>query len=153
MGGKKAQVNFFLRDLGDTMQYFEFRQKQLDPSAPTIILLKPVELQIRVGSILKKVHILKAGCSKRVKSKGIYKAYMPGRSGSNDVGLKSLLYYYDETCQPYIWIHDVGGGSLRMVKQQYVSLEDLRECCEIRILRDQHKGCISVCKRTRPDLC
>ncbi|KAL5099728.1 hypothetical protein RYX36_004055 [Vicia faba] len=93
------------------------------------------------------------GCSKRVKSKGIYKAYMPGRSGSNDVGLKSLLYYYDETCQPYIWIHDVGGGSLRMVKQQYVSLEDLRECCEIRILRDQHKGCISVCKRTRPDLC
>ncbi|KAL5066104.1 hypothetical protein RYX36_027841 [Vicia faba] len=94
-----------------------------------------------------------AGCSKRVKSKGIYKAYMPGRSGSNDVGLKSLLYYYDETCQPYIWIHDVGGGSLRMVKQQYVSLEDLRECCEIRILRDQHKGCISVCKRTRPDLC
>lgn len=114
---------------------------------------RPVELQIRVGSILKKVHTLKPGCSKRVKSKGIYKAYMPGRSGSNDVGLKSLLYYYDETCQPYIWIHDVGGDSLRMVKQQYVSLEDLRECCEIRILRDQHKGCISVCKRTRPDLC
>lgn len=113
---------------------------------------RPVELQIRVGSILKKVHTLKPGSSKRVKSKRIYKAYMPGRSGSGG-GLKSLLYYYDETCQPYIWIHDIGGDSLRMVKQQYISLEDLRESSEIRILRDQHRGCISVRKRTRPDFC
>ena len=114
---------------------------------------RPVELQIRVGSILKKVHTLKPGSSKRVESKRIYKAYMPGRSGSNGGGLKSLLYYYDETCHPYIWIHDIGGDSLRMVKQQYISLEDLRDSSEIRIFRDQQKGCISVRKRTRPDFC
>ncbi|KAK2394072.1 hypothetical protein P8452_15946 [Trifolium repens] len=114
---------------------------------------RQVELQIRVGSILKKVHILKPGSSKRVKSKRIYKTYMPSRSGSNNVGMKSLLYYYDETCHPYIWIHDIGGDSLRMVKQQYISLEDLKVSSEIKILRDQHKGCISVCKRTRPDFC
>lgn len=117
---------------------------------------RPVELQIRVGSILKKVHTLKPGSSKRVKRKHIYKAYVPhaGRIRGSDVGgLKSLLYYYDETCHPYIWIHDIGGNSLRMVKQQYLSLEDLKEFSEIRILRDQQRGCISVCKRNRPDFC
>ncbi|XP_019418293.1 PREDICTED: uncharacterized protein LOC109329082 [Lupinus angustifolius] len=115
---------------------------------------RPVELQIRVGSILKKVHTLKPGCSKRVKSKCIYKTYMPEKSGSSGAkGLKSLLYYYDETCHPYIWIQDIGGGSLRMMKQQYISLEDLKDSSEIRILRDYQKGCISVCKRTRPDFC
>ncbi|KAF1890935.1 hypothetical protein Lal_00037506 [Lupinus albus] len=112
---------------------------------------RPVELQIRVGSILKKVHTLKPGSSKRVKSKCIYKAYIPEKSGSK--GLKSLLYYYDETCHPYIWIQDIGGGSLRMVKQQYISLEDLKDSSEIRILRDHQKGCISVCKTIRPDFC
>ncbi|XP_061347870.1 uncharacterized protein LOC133293338 [Gastrolobium bilobum] len=114
---------------------------------------RPVELQIRVGSILKKVHTLKPGSSKRVKSKRIYKAYMPCKSGSDSGGLKSLLYYYDETCHPYIWIHDIGCDSLRMVKQQYISLEDLRDSSEIRILRDQQRGCISVRKRTRSDFC
>lgn len=111
---------------------------------------RPVELQIRVGSILKKIHTLKAGSSKRVKCKSIYKAYMPVRSGS--VG-GSLLYYYDETCHPYIWIQDTGCDSLRMVKQQYISLEDLRDSSEIRIFRDHQRGCISVRKRTRPDFC
>lgn len=120
---------------------------------------KPVELQIRVGSILKKIHTLKPGCSKRLKCKSIYKAYMPGgRNGSNGsdggVGMKSLLYYYDETCQPYVWIHETGGDhTLRMVKQQYISLEDLRDCSEIRIFRDHQRGCISVRKKPRPDLC
>ncbi|KAK7245806.1 hypothetical protein RIF29_40657 [Crotalaria pallida] len=114
---------------------------------------RPVQLQIRVGSILKKVHTLKPGSSKRVESKCIYKAYMPSRSGSGGGGLKSLLYYYDETCHPYIWIQDIGGDSLRMVKQQYVSLEDLRDSSEIRILRDHQRGCISVSKRTRTDFC
>ncbi|XP_027334504.1 uncharacterized protein LOC113849090 [Abrus precatorius] len=114
---------------------------------------RPVELQIRVGSIWKKVHTLKPGTSKRLKSKRIYKAYMPGKSGSDSGALKSLLYYYDETCHPYIWIHDKGSDSLRMVKQQYISLEDLRDASEIKILRDQQRGCISVLKRTRPDFC
>lgn len=108
---------------------------------------RPVELQIRVGSILKKVHSLKPGCSKRLKCKSIYKAYMPGRS------MKSLLYYYDEACQPYVWIHESGGDSMRMVKQQYISLEDLREFSEIRIFRDHQRGCVSVRKKPRPDFC
>jgi len=114
---------------------------------------RPVELQIRVGSILKKVHTLKPGSSKRLKCKSIYKAYMPGKSGSGGGGMKSLLYYYDETCHPYVWINETGGDSLRMVKQQYISLEDLRDCSEIRILRDHQRGCISVRKKPRPDFC
>ena len=114
---------------------------------------RPVELQIRVGSILKKIHTLKPGSSKRLKSKSIYKAYMPGRSGSVGGSLKSLLYYYDETYHPYIWIHDTGCHSLRMAKQQYISLEDLRDSSEIKVFWDHQRGSISVRKRTRPDFC
>ncbi|KAL5541671.1 hypothetical protein UlMin_009381 [Ulmus minor] len=114
---------------------------------------KPVELQIRVGSILKKVHTLKPGSSKRLKCKSIYKAYMPGSNGVNGGGMKSMLYYYDQTCHPYVWIHESGGDSMRMVKQQYISLEDLRDFSEIRIFRDHQRGCISVRKKARPDVC
>ncbi|XP_041001014.1 uncharacterized protein LOC121246798 [Juglans microcarpa x Juglans regia] len=115
---------------------------------------RPVELQIRVGSILKKIHALNPGCSKRLKCKSIYKAYMPGKSGTHvGGGMKSLLYYYDETCHPYLWIQDIGGDSLRMVKQQYISLEDLRDYAEIRIFRDHQRGCISVRKKPRSDFC
>lgn len=114
---------------------------------------RPVELQIRVGSILKKVHTLKPGSSKRLKCKSIYKAHMPGKSGNGNGGMKSLLYYYDETCHPYVWIHDTGGDSLRMVKQQYISLEDLRDYSEVRVFRDHQRGCISVRKKPRPDFC
>ena len=46
---------------------------------------RPVELQIRVGSILKKVHTLKPGSCKRLRSKRIYKAYMPGAGVSLEV--------------------------------------------------------------------
>ncbi|XP_028075240.1 uncharacterized protein LOC114277541 [Camellia sinensis] len=115
---------------------------------------KPVELQIRVGSILKKIHTLQPGSSKRLKSKTIYKAYMPSHGGGGGgEGMRGLLYYYDETCHPYIWIHDTMGNSSRMVKQQYISLEDLRDCSEIRIFRDHQRGCISVRKKPRPDFC
>ncbi|XP_071729478.1 uncharacterized protein [Rutidosis leptorrhynchoides] len=121
---------------------------------------RPVELQIRVGSILKKVHKLKPGSSKRLKSKKIYKAYVPGGDGGSGIkgggsggGTRSFLYYYDETCHPYIWIHDTGGDYSRMVRQQYISLEDLRDCCEIKIFRDHLKGSISIRKKPRPDLC
>ncbi|XP_047333320.1 uncharacterized protein LOC124936842 [Impatiens glandulifera] len=111
---------------------------------------RPVELQIRVGSVLKKVHNLKPGSSKRLKCKAIYKTYMPGAGA----GREGLLYYYDGTCQPYVWIHDSMRDFSRMVKQQYISLEDLRDCCEIRIFRDCNKGeCISVLKKPRQDLC
>lgn len=114
---------------------------------------KPVELQIRVGSILKKIHTLKPGYSKRLKCKSIYKAYMPGRNVNGNGGMKKLIYYYDETCHPYVWINDTGGDSLRMVKQQYISLEDLRDYSEVRIFRDHQRGCISVRKKRRPEFC
>ncbi|KAM7256624.1 hypothetical protein ACFE04_012365 [Oxalis oulophora] len=104
---------------------------------------RPVELQIRVGSILKKVHTLKPGSSKRLKCKSIYKAYIPGNSSFGAAGVKNLSYYYDEACQPYIWVHDTGGDSARMVRQQYLSLEDLRNYCEIRVFRDHQRGCLS----------
>ncbi|CAA0839884.1 Unknown protein [Striga hermonthica] len=117
----------------------------------------PIELQIRVGSILKRVHTLKPGSSKRLKGKNIYKAYMPGnksnKGSDNSSGHMSLLYYYDETCHPYIWIHDTGCDFSRMVKQQYISLEDLKDFSEIKVLRDHQRGCISVRKRSRPDFC
>lgn len=65
----------------------------------------------------------------------------------------SLLYYYDETCHPYIWVHDMGCNFSRMVKQQYISLEDLRDFSDIKIYRDLQKGCISVRKKARTDFC
>ncbi|CAN1129478.1 hypothetical protein LINPERPRIM_LOCUS17460 [Linum perenne] len=119
---------------------------------------RAVELQVRVGSILKRVHSLKPGSSKRLKCKSIYKAYMPGGSRGGKEGggggeTRHMLYYYDETCQPYIWVHDTGGDFSRMVKQQYLSLDDLRESCEIRILWDHQRDCITVKKKPRPDFC
>ncbi|KAF5191771.1 Ring zinc finger protein [Thalictrum thalictroides] len=116
---------------------------------------RPVELQIRVGSILKKGHTLKPGSSKRLKCKNIYKTYMPNRNSNMEGGecMKNLLYYYDETCHPYVWIHDCVGNSSRMVKQQYISLDDLREFSEIKIFRDHQRGCISVLKKPRTDFC
>ncbi|GAB4851142.1 hypothetical protein Ancab_030436 [Ancistrocladus abbreviatus] len=114
---------------------------------------RPIELQVRVGSILKKVHTLKPGSSKKLNSKSIYKAYMPDGRAAGNAEVKRFLYYYDEGCQPYLWIHDTGGGFSRMVKQQYISLEDLRDYSEIRIYRDHQRGCISVRKKPRADFC
>ena len=123
---------------------------------------RSVELQIRVGSLLKKVHTLKPGSSKQLNSKSIYKTYLPQGDDENDVcnnnsGLVkkySNVYYYDETCSPYVWIHDAGGSFSRVqVKQQYISLEDLRDCSEIKIFRDHQKGCISVRKKSKTEFC
>ncbi|XP_042495115.1 uncharacterized protein LOC122074354 [Macadamia integrifolia] len=113
---------------------------------------KPLELQIRVGSILKKGHTIKPGSSKRLNCKTIYKAYMPS-VGSDGGGTQSLLYYYDETCRPYVWIHDSFSDFSRIVKQQYISLEDLRDCSEIKIFRDHQRGCVLVRKKPRPEFC
>ncbi|KAJ6898045.1 hypothetical protein NC652_024776 [Populus alba x Populus x berolinensis] len=69
---------------------------------------------------------------------------MPNRSGSTSSGgMKSLPYYYDEARQLYIWVLDTGGDFSRMVKQQYISLEDLRDYSKNRISRDHQRGCIS----------
>ncbi|KAJ6771022.1 hypothetical protein OIU74_017459 [Salix koriyanagi] len=82
------------------------------------------------------------------------RTYMPGRSGgASGGGNKNLLYYYDEAFHPYIWVHDTGGDFSRMVKQQYISLEDLRDYSEIRIFRDHQRGSILVRKKPRPEFC
>ncbi|XP_021851616.2 uncharacterized protein [Spinacia oleracea] len=111
---------------------------------------------------MKKVHTLKPGSSKRLKSKSIYKAYMPQLANdqngdhmynNNNIVVKRYAYYYDETCVPYIWIHDAGLSFSRKVNQQYISLEDLRDCSEIKIFRDHQKGCIGVRKKFKADFC
>ncbi|KAI3979852.1 hypothetical protein MKX01_042506 [Papaver californicum] len=96
-------------------------------------------LGTRVWNLTDRPIELQPGSSKRLKSKSIYKTYMPVNSGGTYGGeaMKSLLYYYDETCQ--------------MVKQQYISVEDLRDCSEIKIFRDHQRGCISVRNKARPD--
>ncbi|KAK9139639.1 hypothetical protein Scep_009320 [Stephania cephalantha] len=119
---------------------------------------KPVELQVRFGSTLKKGHTLKPGSSKRLKCRNICKQQMPKKSSCGIINggrreMKSLIYYYDETCHPYVWIHDGMSDFSRVVKQQYISLEDLRDCSEIKIFRDHQRGCVAVRKKPRPDLC
>eukprot|EP01018_Ginkgo_biloba_P027024 Gb_09629 [translate_table: standard] len=104
---------------------------------------RPIDLQIRVGSILKKAYTVKPGRTKTLDCRKIYMAYAP--RGHN-------AFYYDETCQPYVWIHNSNDFS-RMVKQQYISLEDLRDCSEIKICRDPRRGTVSVYKKPRSDLC
>ncbi|XP_077218880.1 RING zinc finger protein [Tasmannia lanceolata] len=113
---------------------------------------RPIDLQIRVGSLLKKAHTLKPGSSKRLKCKNIYKAYMTGFGGGGGRGGNNN-FYYDETYQPYVWVHDSIRDFSRMVKQQYISLDDLRDCSEIKIYRDYDKDCILVHKKPRLDVC
>lgn len=105
---------------------------------------RPVELQIRVGSILKRVHTLKPGRSKRLRHSNIHRAYVDDQEGE---GRRRL--YYDETCLPYVWVHETGTDLSKMVKQQYVSLEDLRDYSEIRVFKDVQRGRVSVEKRDR----
>nr|KYP58182.1 hypothetical protein KK1_004475 [Cajanus cajan] len=93
--------------------------------------------------MIRKIHTLKARSSKRLKCKSIYKAYMPGRSGSIGGSLKSLLYYQEETCHPYIWIHDTGWLSSSILASRILP-------------RSKSSGInryISVSKSTTPDFC
>ncbi|XP_047313093.1 uncharacterized protein LOC124916423 [Impatiens glandulifera] len=110
---------------------------------------KPVELQVKVGSALKKVHSLKSGSSKKLEYKTMYETYV-----SDGVDNGSLLDYCQETCQPYIWIHDptLSSSPRSATKQHHISLQDLRDCSEIRIFRDHLKGCVSVRKKPRMEL-
>ncbi|CAN8269930.1 unnamed protein product [Cochlearia groenlandica] len=103
---------------------------------------RPVEIQIRVGSILKRVHTLKPGRSKRLRHSNIHKSYVADQE-------ERRWLYSDDTCLPYIWLHETGTDLSRMVKQQYVSLDDLRDYSEIRVFKDLHRGCVLVEKRDR----
>lgn len=108
---------------------------------------RPIDLQIRVGSVLKKAYTLKPGSSKRLNCNSIYRTYMSDRIDS--------LLYDEDMCQPYVWVHDGLGGLCRsrVVKQQYISMQDLRDSLEIKIFRDNQRGCIVVHKRPTPNFC
>ena len=103
---------------------------------------RPIDLQIRVGSILKKAYTVKAGRGKTLDCRKIYMSFAPSRAA----------FYYDESCQPYVWIHNPSEFN-RLVKQQYISLEDLRDYSEIKICREPGRGSFVVYKKPRSDLC
>ena len=107
---------------------------------------RPIDLQIRVGSILKKAYTVKAGRGKTLNCRKIYMSCAPSRSHG------ATAMFYDEGCQPYVWIHNPSEFN-RMVKQQYISLDDLRDFSEIKICREAGRSSFSVYKKPRSDLC
>ncbi|XP_031495359.1 uncharacterized protein LOC116260953 [Nymphaea colorata] len=108
---------------------------------------RAIDVQIRVGSLLKKSYTVQPGNSKKLGSKQIYKTYDVPKSRAT-----VAMNFHRSIFQPYVWIHDSGDFS-RMVKQQYVSLEDLRDHSEIKVLRNHVKGCIQVYKKPRMEFC
>lgn len=107
---------------------------------------EPIDLQVRVGSILKKAYTVKAGKTKTLDCRKIYLSYAPSRSHG------AAAFFYDESCQPYVWIHNASEFN-RMVKQQYMSLEDLRDYSEIKICREAGRESFAVYKKPRSDRC
>ncbi|CAN6452848.1 unnamed protein product [Victoria cruziana] len=107
---------------------------------------RAIDLQIRVGSTLKKSYTVQPGSSKKLGSKHIYNTYNMPRTGA----AMAMTFHRNEIFQPYIWIHD-SNDYTKMVKQQFVSLEDMRDHSEIRICRNHRKGTIQVQKKARVD--
>jgi len=107
---------------------------------------KPIDLQIRVGSTVKNAYTVRAGKEKTLDCRKIYMSYASSRSHG------AAAFYYDESCQPYVWIHNPSEFN-RLVKQQYISLEDLRDYSEIKICKEPGRGSFAVYKKPRSDLC
>lgn len=105
----------------------------------------PVDIQIRVGSILMKAYTLKPGCSKTLRRSNIYRSYsIKGESS----------FFSDGSCEPYVWIHCPTHAAKYFIspmaaKQQYISLDDLREYLEIEICMDGGNASFSVLKISR----
>lgn len=97
---------------------------------------KPVDVQIRVGSMLMKAYRLRPGRAKTLRRNSIYNKYASG--GKN-------AFYYEGSSEPYVWIHSSSACSVT-AKQQFVSLDDLRSCREMTICKDAMKGSFSVLK-------
>ncbi|GLJ44791.1 hypothetical protein SUGI_0942160 [Cryptomeria japonica] len=96
---------------------------------------KPLYVQIRVGAILRKAYRVKAGCSKTLSSTNICTKYSPqGHS----------TFYYDGSCEPYVWIHTPTFAACSTAKQQYVSLADLEACRVLSVCQDSMKTAFSV---------
>ena len=102
----------------------------------------PLEIQIRVGSILMKAYTLKPGCSKTLRRSNIYRSYsIKGESS----------FYSEGSCEPYVWIHCPTHAAKYFIssmaaKQQYISLDDLRECLEMEICMDGGNATFSLVK-------
>ncbi|KAH9310514.1 hypothetical protein KI387_025549, partial [Taxus chinensis] len=91
---------------------------------------RPLDVQIRVGAILRKAYRLRPGSSKTLRSREIYSKYSPrGHS----------TFYYDGSCEPYVWIHMTYSAYCSTAKQQYVSLDDLEACRVLTICEDSVK--------------
>jgi len=110
------------------------------------LTMKPIDLHIRVGSTVKNTYTVRAGKGKNLDCIKIYMSYASSRS-HNDVA-----FYYNENFQPYVWIQNPSEFN-RLVKQQYISFEDLRDYSEIKICKETGRGSFVVYKNPRLDLC
>jgi len=105
---------------------------------------RPVDIQIRAGSMLIKAYRVKPGCCKMLSSRKIYSS-CPAHSGNKTSNI------YNWNWEPYVWIHSPTHAAKYVMppmaaKQQYVSVDDLRECTEMKICLDGDKGTFYVVK-------
>ena len=101
---------------------------------------EPLYLQIRVGVILRKVYRLDPGCTKTLSCSNICSKYYPRNHDT---------FYYDETCEPYVWFHTDAFAAWCSAKQQYASLADLEACRVISVCQDSIKPSFSVIRMYR----
>ncbi|GLJ44777.1 hypothetical protein SUGI_0941860 [Cryptomeria japonica] len=99
----------------------------------------PVEVQIRVGSALGKAYRVEAGCAKTLKRSKIRDHY--SRRGET-----AALFHGNG--EPYVWIHS-SKANWATAKKQYLTLDDLRTCNEVKICSDSGKGAFTVLKISR----
>lgn len=105
----------------------------------------PVDIQIRVGSILAKAYTLKPGCTKTLRRSKIYSSYSSKGESS---------FFNDGSYEPYVWIHNSSHAAKYFIsptaaKQQYISLDDLSASLEMKIYMDGGNGGFSVLKMPR----
>ncbi|GLJ44784.1 hypothetical protein SUGI_0942050 [Cryptomeria japonica] len=96
---------------------------------------KPLYVQIRVGAILRKAYRVKPGCTKTLSCSSICNNYSPNGQST---------FYYDGSCEPYVWIHTPTFAAWSIAKQQYVSLADLEACRVLSVCQDSLKTDFSV---------
>ncbi|GLJ44779.1 hypothetical protein SUGI_0941930 [Cryptomeria japonica] len=99
----------------------------------------PVEVQIRVGSALRKAYRVGSGCAKTLKCSKIRDHY--SRRGETAA-------LFNGNGEPYVWI-DSSKANWATAKKQYLTLDDLRICSEVKICSDSGKGAFTVLKISR----
>ncbi|GLJ44778.1 hypothetical protein SUGI_0941870 [Cryptomeria japonica] len=99
----------------------------------------PVEVHIRVGSELRKAYRVGPGCAKTLKRTKIRDHYSPSGESAAIFNGKS---------EPYVWIHS-SKANWATAKKQYLTLDDLKACTEVKICNDSGKGAFTVLKISR----